>query len=313
MERALANLNNPAGTLQYGNWSLETGVAGLLAGDLVLDHRNKRLKLFGVPAQDNRNPAITFWKEGLDLCPDIYSKLLVYGKGGTEAEWVTAGFLFEGVIEGFFADGSDVQMWAAYGENERSDAPHDAIHNQTVLLASPKDVVQPDDPAPGYTSRLATAEHAPAIAELMLQTFADYPTPISTEIIAGQIRTGSNLFRVMLDDQGQVVASASAEMDAQNLCAEMTDCATRPDQRGAGHMAFLLHHLAQDVKDVCQITDLYTLARADEIGMNCVFAKLGYEYTGRLTNNCRMPNGWESMNIWCKNTARTGRVAAAAE
>ena len=50
-----------------------------------------------------------------------------------------------------------------------------------------------------------------------------------------------------------------------------------------------------------RIHDLYTLARADEVGMNCVFAKLGYAYTGRLVNNCRMPNGWESMNIWCKS------------
>jgi putative beta-lysine N-acetyltransferase len=286
-------------------------VADLLTGELVLDPRNKRLKLYGVPAEHNRNPGIAFWKEGLDLCPDVYSKLLVYGKGGTEPQWVTAGFLFEGVIEGYFADGSDGQIWAAYGDNERSDAPHDALHDQTVLLASRKEVVRPDEPAPGFSSRLATDKHAQAIATLMLQTFEDYPTPISEEIIAGQIRTGSNLFRVMLDARGEVVASASAEVDAQNLCAEMTDCATRPDQRGAGHMAHLLHRLAQDVKDVCQITDLYTLARADEVGMNCVFAKLGYEYTGRLTNNCRMPNGWESMNIWCKNTARRGQAAAA--
>ena len=99
---------------------METGVAGLLTGALVLDKRNKRLKLFGVPAQHNRNPGITFWKEGLDLCPDVYSKLLIYGKGGTEAEWVTAGFLFEGVIEGFFADGSDVQA-PATGRNQAAD------------------------------------------------------------------------------------------------------------------------------------------------------------------------------------------------
>ena len=83
----------------------------------------------------------------------------------------------------------------------------------------------------------------------------------------------------------------------------MTDCATRPDQRGGGHMAYLLHRLAQDVRKERGITDLYTLARADEVGMNCVFGKLGYVYTGRLVNNCRMPNGWESMNVWCKSTA----------
>ena len=57
-----------------------------------------------------------------------------------------------------------------------------------------------------------------------------------------------------------------------------------------------------DIADLYGITDLYTLARADEIGMNCVFRKLGYDFCGRLVNNCRMPNGWESMNVWCKQS-----------
>jgi hypothetical protein len=37
--------------------------------------------------------------------------------------------------------------------------------------------------------------------------------------------------------------------------------------------------------------------------VNCAFAKLGYKYTGRLVNNCRMPTGWESMNVWCKTSS----------
>ncbi len=65
-------------------------------------------------------------------------------------------------------------------------------------------------------------------------------------------------------------------------------------------MARLLFRLELDVFEHCGISDFYTLARACEVSMNCVFAKLGYGYTGRLVNNCRMPTGWESMNVWCK-------------
>lgn len=54
----------------------------------------------------------------------------------------------------------------------------------------------------------------------------------------------------------------------------MTDCATRADMRGRGFMAYLLTCLESDLRRLFQVTDLYTIARADEIGMNCVFAKL---------------------------------------
>ena len=65
-------------------------------------------------------------------------------------------------------------------------------------------------------------------------------------------------------------------------------------------MAYILRQLERALVADFGITDLYTIARADEVGMNCVFSKLGWVYTGRLVNNCRMPNGWESMNIWCR-------------
>ena len=103
-----------------------------------------------------------------------------------------------------------------------------------------------------------------------------------------------------------MVAAASAEIDHCNKNAEMTDCATRPSARGQGLMAYLLWMLENDLQELYNITDLYTIARADEVGMNCVFSKLGYIYDGRLVNNCRMPNGWESMNVWCRQTSLNG-------
>jgi len=44
----------------------------------------------------------------------------------------------------------------------------------------------------------------------------------------------------------------------------------------------------------------YTLCRASSPGINSAFASLGYAYTGRLVNNCKIGNGFEDMNIWCK-------------
>lgn len=254
-------------------------------------------------AEDTRNPGFAVWREGLLVCSDLYTKLIVYARPGRDLSWVSAGYQREGSIAGFFSDGEDAIIWAAFGEGGRMDAPRNEQHNETVRIASAKKIIQPTA-APGYTSRRAESRHADAIAGLMIKTFEEYPTPISKGIIRKLITDGSNLFRTMTNQDGQIVASASAEIDHQRRIAEMTDCATRPDQRGAGHMACLLDDLAADLKTELGITDLYTLARADEIGMNCVFGKLGYSYTGRLVNNCRMPNGWESMNIWCRSTAK---------
>lgn len=293
----------PGGDAQYaGRWNTVAGEEPARGGDLVLDLRNRRLKLYGAASGDSRDPGLQLWREGLRSCGEFYTKLTVYARPGREMAWMTAGFLREGFIAGYFEDGEDAQIWVAFGDDRRAEAPRDGLHDETVKLAASKPIVTAK-PAAGFRSRPATVDDAAAIAELMDATFDDYPTPITTGIIREQIETVSNVFRVMLDENGRVVASASAEIDHDRRSAEMTDCATRPDQRGAGHMAALLEALAVDVKRDLGITDLYTLARADEVGMNCVFGKLGYNYTGRLVNNCRMPNGWESMNIWCRSTA----------
>ena len=47
----------------------------------------------------------------------------------------------------------------------------------------------------------------------------------------------------------------------------------------------------------------FTLARAREIGVNCAFKKLGYCFGGRLKKNSLMPTGYESMNVWYKDSA----------
>jgi len=284
------------------SWSRAADPTARAGGDLILDPHNRRLKLYGPTAAEACDPGLSGWVDCLRTFPHLFSKLIVYARPGGFETWVTAGYLHEGIIAGFFADGQEAHMWAVFGDETRSDAPRDARHDEIVRIAAAKPVVTPE-PAPEFSCRRAGTDLAQPIVDLMTDTFPDYPTPISADLIGRQIANGTNIFRYIENADGDVVASASAEIDHVRQCAEMTDCATRPDQRGAGHMGLLLHRLARDLREDFGITDLYTLARADEVGMNCVFGKLDYAYTGRLINNCRMPNGWESMNIWCLSTA----------
>jgi hypothetical protein len=48
---------------------------------------------------------------------------------------------------------------------------------------------------------------------------------------------------------------------------------------------------------------VYSIARALSFGMNAVFFQLGYEYRGRLANNCCIFDKIEDMNLWVKTDA----------
>lgn len=262
---------------------------------LVYDSYNERMKLYGVRPQDIAEIAPT------EVSDDLASKITVYAHPGDERQWKNIGFQKEAVIRGFF-EGEDAHLWATYTNEERELSPREIEHRLTVELALGKSTIDCPVLAPGYESGKAEVSDSPEIAALLDRTFEDYPTPIDKDIIAEQIAKEDNFFRIVRDPSGQVAAVASAEMDHERMSAEMTDCATRPSARGQGLMAYILSTLENDIAHQYGIRDLYTIARADEVGMNCVFSKLGYDFEGRLINNCRMPNGWESMNVWCRDS-----------
>lgn len=265
----------------------------------VLDPHNRRVKLYGLTAGDLDAPEIRQLVVGLEQAPHLYSKLTVYALPGEPEPWIRRMFLSEGFIAGYFPEGVPAELWARYAHDERMDAPRDDRHDEIVALAAEKETQVPELPE-GYRCRVAEPADADNLAELLQETFSEYPVPLGQEDLRLAMAENANHFRCVEDEQGRIVATASAELDHRRRVAEMTDCATDPDHRGQGLMAYLLWRLEKDVARLYGIRDVYTLARADEVGMNCVFSKLGYRYTGRLVNNCRMPNGWESMNIWCR-------------
>ena len=266
----------------------------------ILDPFNRRLKVYELSAGD-MSASVT----AVSINPDdhVIGKVTAYALPGEGRLWADLGFRQEAVIRGFYPDSVDAHLWAAYPNPERETCAKESLYEAAVSVAESKETLSSPALMNGFECRLAASEDAGDIADLMGRIFPVYPSPISEHVIGEQIRSESNLFRVVEDLQGEIVAVASAELDKERSSAEMTDCATRPDQRGRGLMAHILSKLESDLLSRFGIRDLYTIARAEEVGMNCVFSKLGYEYTGRLVNNCRMPSGWESMNVWCKNSA----------
>ena len=260
---------------------------------VVHDSANERLKLLG--ARPGQLSGLPPFQDTVGL-----GKVTAYAREGTRQQWESLGFRLEGRIKGFFRDGTEATLWAAYLQPQRGQEQGRQDHEACLAVAQSKSKIARVQLPAGYTSHVVKPEEGPIVAALMRSIFPVYPTPLTDDAIGQLIRSGSNLFRCVCDEKGDMVAVASAELDLLRLNAEMTDCATRPDQRGRGFMAFLLRSLEDDVFRKHKIADYYSLARAQETGMNCVFRKLGYSYQGRLVNNCRMPSGWESMHIWCK-------------
>ncbi|MDF1564668.1 MAG: GNAT family N-acetyltransferase [Deltaproteobacteria bacterium] len=207
------------------------------------------------------------------------------------------GYETEAVMPGFYRGEDDCAVLAYALDGERSDGGH-------PLEVARVDALIERGPRPGRThlpveTHRATPADAPEIAELIAETFEQYPTPSGNpEYIAGAIEEGTP-FRVVRD-QGEVVACASADLIREARTAELTDCATLPEARGRGYLQAILEDLMGDLRDLDYPT-AFTLARARIAGVNLAFQRLDFEYRGRMTRSCRIGEGLEDMNVWSRS------------
>ncbi len=262
----------------------------------IIDLHNRRIKLLGLTAER----ADEFGVDGdLGKSDGGFSKLTIYTPDRNLSPWQEMGFRHEADISGYFADGSDAALLARYIDPERGRDPQALAQDAVVAACAELELREAKLPL-GWSSRVATKQDVEMLSQLLRDTFPDYPSPTDPASLANQIQVGSHHFRLLFDPDGELGAAASLELDHQRKSAELTDCATRPVHRGRGLMTAMLRELELDAVNEYGIRDLYTIARATQPGINRAFARRGFRYTGRLVNNCRMPGGWESMNVWCK-------------
>ena len=270
---------------------------GRVQRPLVIDPYNRRFKLIDWTAEEVGSIGL----------PEIRAKAgsstkgIVYSKSSHKTPFETLGFNLEATIEGFFSDGSNAYLYSCFLDAQRGrQNPNERVH-ECLRLAREKEPASFEVPA-AMTARRAMSNDAEALHRFLSENFEDYPTPIDADYLANEMERQGTYLRVCMFD-GEIVASASAEIDHENMNAEISDCATRADVRGKGIVSALVQQIERDVNALYGITDFYSLARGGEVGMNCAIAKCGYTYNGRLVNNCRMPNGWESIHVWCRSYA----------
>ena len=228
---------------------------------IYLDHMNKRVKILNsdsisIQTLEKIKDFASVNQAGKILCNTVLSEVKLFTQ---------AGFCIEGKIDGFFK-GEDAYCVSYFMDSKRriSESPeqkdkviaqcfmpnnrHTAGGNNTLF----------------YSIRTATQSDIGEIVALFSTVFSTYPTPVYDEEYIRQTMNGKILYKVA-ESEGKIIGMASADMDMENMNAEMTDCATYPDYRGKGVLSNIICELEAELKNRSFIT-LYSLSRAVNCG-----------------------------------------------
>jgi putative beta-lysine N-acetyltransferase len=207
-------------------------------------------------------------------------------------------FVHEATMPGFYAGTEDCVVMGRAIDPVRAELSDPEAVAEADAILKRKTESAPPEHRPTPATLPATEADAPAIAALVTQTFQHYPTPTGVPgYVAQQIREGIP-FRIVREGD-DVVACASADLIRTARTAELTDCATRPDQRGRGLMQGILLDLMGDMRSMGYPT-AFTLARASVPGINLAFWRLGFVWRGQMRSSCRIGGGIEDMNVWSR-------------
>lgn len=265
------------------------------SGDLVLDRQNKRVKLHQYDRTKIKEWAVRLRELAIE---SDATKVIVYGKKDDVPAWIEAGYALEGSIDGF-NKGITAHMLTSYLTEERATSVAPELAEEILALSLAKAAKGEEKPLPsGYALREASEEDAEELARLYALVFATYPTPMDDPAFIRKTMLEGTVYFVV-EYEGSIACAASAEVTERMGSAEMTDCATHPDHAGKGLLQPLFIALERRMEEA-GIYYLYSLTRAQSAGMNVTVAKMGYEYRGRLINNCTIFSGYEDMNIWVK-------------
>lgn len=264
--------------------------------NVFFDYYNRRLKILDYEAED-----YTAMIQRLAWLAESNDFDKIFVKAGHEdfQKFLSHGYMMEGVLRYYFR-GQDAFVLSRFSSTSRM--RNDALLEEAKLI---EDLIYNSAPAAGRLPLpdeielvRASNRHIPALVSIYRSVFETYPSPLTSADFVKSTMERSCLYTLATRND-EALAVACADISKKHSNAEMTDCATFPHARGQGLMQHILTALEDDLREK-EIMTAYTLARAGSVGMNRVFFRLGYEFSGRLVNNCDIFGQFEDMNIWVK-------------
>ncbi len=211
----------------------------------------------------------------------------------------SAGYIKEAAVPRFYGDGTEVFFISKYFSAKRQKVQIDKKLSKIIETA---ESASADTYAVTAESKQVILSCKPSDAEelskLYRQVFKTYPFPIQEPSYLKQMMETDVLY-FCIRIRNQIVSTAAAEIDTVNQNAEMTDFASLPKWRGMGFAGMILKHMERKMGDLGIMT-VYTIARAASHGMNMVFRKNGYTYSGLLKNNTQICGSIQNMTVWYK-------------
>jgi putative beta-lysine N-acetyltransferase len=230
-----------------------------------------------------------------------YRKIIAKVPSDLNDRFADLNFKREAFIPGFFNGEGEVSFLSIFLDDNIN--PHENKNSVDEIISLAKSKAKNTVPTtrelPGnHTLRLCNESDTQGIVKIYEAVFPSYPFPIhDPEYIRRTMKTHIRYYGVFEGDN--LIAVSSAEMDKNNSNAEMTDFAVPQKHRCKGLALFLLKAMEKDMKKL-EVKTLCTIARAASPGMNIVFAKNGYEYSGTLFKNTNIMGKIEDMNVWYK-------------
>lgn len=233
-----------------------------------------------------------------------FDKIICMASHEDWIEFLKHGYVFEAVLKYYFKGEEDAFAMSKFRSQERL-VSHSLMDEILLIEKIMHDAPQAEgDKLPlrslpdGISIRLAEKGDIPELIQLYQSIFESYPSPLVHSSYLETVFPKETLFAVCIQG-GKIISAASAELQPENLTAELTDCATITSARGKGLMSHLLLRLEAELLKRKYVSS-YTMARARSYGMNNVFFRLDYEFMGRMINNCDIYGDFEDMNIWVK-------------
>ena len=228
-----------------------------------------------------------------------YGKIFAKVPASLRPVFTRKGYRHEAAVPGFFRGVDDMVFMAKYFSPERCLEKHKGRIQQIIAIAQEKNTHRlTHNDEESVRIRRCFPSDAQQMSLVYKQVFQTYPFPIHDPgYLVDTMRTHSHFFCAL--NREEMVALSSSEIDADSLSVEMTDFAVLPDWRGSGIAVRLLEQMEKEMVQMGMRT-AYTIARALSDGMNKTFGKMGYTYSGILTNNSNISGRIESMSVWHK-------------
>ncbi len=235
------------------------------------------------------------------LCNEYdYTKIIIKAARNYSAQFIARGYKIEADIPNYYNGRDNCIFLSKFLSEERSKVENIEEIQDVIAKSKEKRTVSniPELPE-SFSIKNLNKKDTDMMANIYRTVFKTYPFPIFDANYLAKTMD-DNVEYAGIFHNNTLVSLASAEKNAEDQCAEMTDFATLQDHRGNNFALVLLDYLEKSVFNHGYKV-LYTIARSLSYGMNITFKKKGYEYTGTLINNTNIAGKIESMNVWYKN------------